>query len=75
MFRGHVKNTLNADLTTIDKSSKFIPPFIINQYNRFHNIGATNFIPEFEVYFRSLMFSVGIVTINILISIVLSFYS
>lgn len=53
-----------------DKSSKFIPQFIINHYNRFHNIGATNFIPEFEIFFRSLMMTIGIVSINIIISIV-----
>ena len=75
LFRGHVKNTLGEDPIMEDKSSKFIPKFIINHYNRFHTIGATNFIPEFEMFFRSLMMTIGIVSINILISIVLSFYS
>lgn len=74
LFHGHVKNTLGEDPIMDNKSSKFIPQFIINHYKRFHDTGATNFIPEFEMFFRSLMMTIGIVSINILFAIVLSFY-
>jgi len=61
------------DPVMADKSSKFIK-FIVNNYNGWHNIGSTNFIPSFEMFFRSLMVAIGIVSMNILICIVLSFY-
>jgi len=74
LYRGHVKITLGVDPVMDDKSSKFIPKFIVNHYNQWHNLGSSNYIPYFEMFFRSLMVAIGIVSINILICIVLSFY-
>lgn len=74
LYRGHVKMTLGVDPVMDDKSSKFIPKFIVNHYNQWHNLGSSNYIPYFEMFFRSLMVAIGIVSINILICIVLSFY-
>lgn len=76
---GHVKSILGekplsrSPTSLRDKFFIWIPKFILNEHKDLLATAATNYIPTFEIYFRSLILLIIVSTINILLCILLSF--